>query len=141
LKELDRHHVDGGQLKRDAVPRGWSSDMTIEHIMPQTLDAWWGKRLEKERQTNGWRDSVDELHAAHVNLLGNLTLVKQDRNDRYGNKSFPEKVALINQELPIRLNARLGTDPYKTWGIGAIRKRSAELADLACRIWEGPSGR
>ena len=28
-----------------------------------------------------------------------------------------------------------------SWGIGAIRRRSNALADLACRIWEAPVGR
>jgi hypothetical protein len=141
LKELNCHLVDGGKLKRDAIPPNWPADITVEHIMPQTLDEWWRSRLEAERQSRGWTESVEDLHAAHVNVLGNLTLARQDRNDQYGNKSFPEKVALINQELPIRLNASLGTGDYSTWGIEAIRKRSADLASLACRIWEGPSGR
>lgn len=141
LKELNGHLVRDGRLKRDAIPPAWPSDLTIEHIMPQTLDAWWRERLAEERKANGWSESVDELHSANVNLLGNLTLAKQDRNDKYGNKPFPEKVALINQELPIRLNARLGTGDYKTWGIAAIRKRNVDLAALGCRIWEGPSGR
>ena len=141
LKELNCNLFDRGRLKRDEIPPNWPADITVEHIMPQTLDAWWKNRLEAERQARGWSESVEELHLAHVNALGNLTLARHDRNDQYGNKSFPEKVALINQELPIRLNASLGIGDYSTWGIEAIRKRSADLAGLACRVWEGPSGR
>src|SRR5690242_11629859 len=76
-----------------------------------------------ERKAKGWDETVDELHEAHVNLLGNLTLAKQSRNVQYGNKHYPEKIALINQFLPIQLNRQLGTGAYKMWGIEAIRKR------------------
>ena len=141
LKELNRHKLQGKTLKRDEIPLSWPSDMTIEHIMPKTLTKWWRDLIERERKAKGWDETVDELHEAHVNLLGNLTLAKQSRNVQYANKPYSEKVALVNQDLPIRLNAQLGTGPYKSWGIEAIRKRSEELATLGCAIWEGPSGR
>lgn len=141
LKQLNSHTLEGKTVKQDEIPLAWPSDLTIEHVMPQSLDDWWRKTLEQEKASKGFEESVEELHEAHVNLLGNLTLARQARNVQYANKSFPEKLALVNQALPIRLNVELGTGPYKSWGIEAIRKRSQALATLACAIWEGPSGR
>lgn len=141
LKQLNAHVLEGRKLKHDEIPLAWPNDLTIEHIMPLSLDDGWLRLLERERRRNGYQETVEELHEAHVNLLGNLTLAKQGRNAQYANKPFHEKIALMNQELPIRLNAELGTGRYKTWGIEAIRRRSRALASLACAIWEGPSGR
>ena len=143
LKQLNAHELQGTTLKNDEIPLSWPADLTIEHIMPQSLDGdgWWEALLERERKAKGWEEAVEELHEAHVNLLGNLTLAKQARNVQYSNKRYTEKIALMNQNLPIRLNRQLGKGQYKTWGIEAIRKRSEELATLACAIWEGPSGR
>jgi hypothetical protein len=141
LKELNGHKLEGKTLKNDEIPLSWPPDMTIEHVMPQSLTKWWRDLIEAERKARGWDETVDELHEAHVNLLGNLTLAKQSRNVQYGNKDYAEKVALINQNLPLQLNRQLGTGAYKSWGIEAIRKRSEELATLACAIWDGPSSR
>jgi hypothetical protein len=141
LKQLDGHFLDRGVLKRDEISRAWPADLTIEHIMPQSLDDAWRDDLEHERRAEGWSETVEELHEAHVNLLGNLTLARQGRNTQYANKPYGEKIALINQEMPIRLNAELGTGPYRQWGILAIRRRSGALATLSNAIWEGPVGR
>jgi hypothetical protein len=141
LKELNCNALQRGRLKRMEFAPNWTPDLTIEHIMPQTLDDGWRRILEKERRKLKLAESVDDLHQAHVNLLGNLTLARQARNVQYSNRPFKDKVALINKELPIRLNSELGKGRYATWGFSAIQRRTRELARLACAIWEGPAGR
>jgi hypothetical protein len=139
LKALNGHKLVAGQLKKDQIGLEWPRDLTIEHIMPVTLTDHWRRELERERRAMGLTQTVEDLHASHVNLLGNLTLTPLGSNARYSNKTFKEKVALINEELAIRLNKQLGRAPYQSWGLKAIRRRSTELAELASAIWPGPA--
>ena len=138
LKTLNSHVVKSGVLKPAEIDLEWPNDLTIEHIMPRALDPTWRKLLAteiKERRLDG---TVDDLHRAHVNLIGNLTLARHAPNASYSNRPYDQKVELINKQLAIRLNSELGKAPYLTWGFDAIQRRSQALAKLACAVWSGP---
>lgn len=62
------------------VPHMRNGSYTIEHIMPQTLNAQWREMLGPE---------AEEIHENLLHTFGNLTLTGY--NSSYGNRSFKEK--------------------------------------------------
>lgn len=101
------------------------SNITIEHIMPQTL-------------TDEWRDMLgpnhEEVHRKWLHTAGNLTLTAY--NSEIGNLPFDEKRKVFaNSGIAMnRLIAR-----YETWGEVQIQARARELANLAKEFWIYPT--
>ena len=56
------------------------SNLSIEHIMPQTSTSYWEE---------GWY--IGEEYTGLVNTIGNLTLVTNPDNSAAGNKDFETK--------------------------------------------------
>jgi len=102
-----------------------TSDLTVEHIMPQTL-------------TNQWKITLGEnwknVHQKYLHTLGNLTLTAH--NAALSNKSFEEKIALDTQSSKLRLNIQ--RDETKLWGEESIRYRAEKFAQDAIVIWPYP---
>ena len=59
--------------------------ITIEHIMPQTLNEVWRSELGEER--------AEEVHQRYIHNIGNLILT--EFNGEMGNKSFADKKARL----------------------------------------------
>jgi len=89
--------------------------MTIEHLAP-----------ENPPTSSGLNDNI-------VASIGNLILVDQPLNDKLGNKSFPEKVAILKSAHVWIDDVVLGAS---TWGLDEILKRSQLLArDAYDNVW------
>ena len=102
------------------------NDLTVEHIMPQTLTEEWRSMLEGA-------GIPPEVAAAKLHVLGNLTLTGQ--NSVLGQRAPAEKAQLLRQSnLPINRSAGIGD----IWTPDLIDVRSAELLELAVRIWRRP---
>ena len=98
-----------------------ADDLTIEHIMPQTLtDAW---RLDLGAESE--RDHLTLLHT-----LGNLTLT--GRNSELGVQSFAAKQVLFGRSN-LALNAELAVE--SAWDGATIRRRGARLAERILARW------
>jgi hypothetical protein len=97
------------------------STLTVEHVMPQSLTAWWREHLGAES---------DEVHDGLLHTIGNLTLT--GTNSELSNLSFPEK-----RDLLAASHLDLNRDIAKSdrWGEDEIRKRGALLAERALTIW------
>jgi len=96
-------------------------DLTIEHVMPQTLSEWWQKYLGEE-----W-ELVYELY---LHNIGNLTLTAY--NTELSNDDFPTKKKHYTNSH-IELNRYfLEIDKWKKED---IEKRAYTLADIALQIW------
>jgi hypothetical protein len=88
--------------------------MTIEHIAPQS------------------QIGVGEFSEENIGQLGNLVLVSSELNQKLGNKTFPEKKALMMaaQLLPPDLA------PIQNWTAAEIRARTTRMAGEAhSTIW------
>lgn len=96
-------------------------NLTVEHIMPQTLTADWRTDLGSD---------ADAIHDSLLHTLGNLTLTGY--NGELSNAPFERKRA-IYANSNIQLNRKLGT--LDSWNEEAILARSEELAELALRVW------
>lgn len=99
-------------------------ELTIEHIMPQTLNSKWKVDLGSK---------YNEILERNLHLLGNLTL--SGYNSEISNKEFSEKKKLYKISN-ILLNRELVN--YDIWNEESILDRGKKLAELACKIWAIP---
>lgn len=96
-------------------------NLTIEHIMPQTLSEWWQNHLGVE-----W----EETHELFLHTIGNLTLTAY--NTEMSNDNFTTKKQIYN-ESHLDLNKYFSS--ISSWTRTEIEKRSETLAKQALAIW------
>jgi uncharacterized protein with ParB-like and HNH nuclease domain len=96
-------------------------NLTVEHMMPQTLTDWWQNHLGEDWQAD---------HELFLHTLGNLTLTAY--NSELSNDSFLKKRQHLN-------NSHLELNTYfqsvTEWNRAAIEARSKVLADLCLMVW------
>lgn len=109
-----------------------TNNLTIEHVMPQTLTPVWKAKLGPEAVENS---------DLYLHRLGNLTLTGY--NSELSNDSYLEK-----REKLAKSHIELNRHFQKTaeWDFAAIDKRSLEMAERALKVWpsfravkDGPS--
>jgi len=102
-------------------------ELTIEHIMPQTLNPFWEKDLG---------DECNRIHEKYLNTLGNITLTGY--NKEYGNKPFLDKKTCEHgfNESTLFLNQDL--KKINSWNESEILNRADILKKRALDIWEYP---
>ena len=103
-------------------------DLTVEHIMPQTLSEGWREDLG---------DRADEIHGRHLHRLGNLTLCGARWGSALSNHRFEKKKELY-EESSVRMTSRLVKFPR--WDEDAIQKRADDLARAALKLWPWTGG-
>ncbi len=96
-------------------------NLTIEHIMPQTLSEWWQNHLG---------DNWEETHELFLHTIGNLTLSAY--NTELSNDDFTTKKQTYN-ESHLELNKYFS--PISSWTRSEIEKRAEVLARQALEIW------
>ena len=103
------------------------NQLSIEHIMPQTLSPEWESALGANALS---------VHKTWLHRLGNLTLTAY--NSRYSNSSFEEKCSTEKgfNESGLRLNRDLCK--FKRWDDKAMQKRTDDLVKKALKIWPLP---
>jgi len=127
LQRLENHN------NKEPVQLDGNSDITIEHIFPQTPDAKWKQTLNA--------DDYQILAESHLHTLGNLTL--SGNNGSLGNKSFVEK-KLMNHDGKEQGYAfsRLWLNRYLQdidhWNLETYRERSCLLSERVLEIWRYP---
>lgn len=98
-----------------------SDNLTVEHIMPQTLTSWWQKHLGTD-----WQDT----HELLLHTIGNLTLTAY--NSELSNDTFSVKKERFAQSH-LDLNAYF--ESCSDWMGEQIEERSDKLALSALSIW------
>ncbi|GAA7915833.1 DUF262 domain-containing protein [Helicobacter pylori] len=96
-------------------------NLEVEHFYPKT-------------PTQEWRDRVGDyftFEQDYLNNFGNLTLLGQ--NQKLGNKSYEEKIALMEEYSSLHLNDYFINNTH-SWGIEEVRNRSEYLADQFCQV-------
>lgn len=104
-----------------------NSELTIEHVMPQTLSDEWREHLRSLSQ------DPDEVHESLVHTLGNLTLTAF--NGTLSNNPF-ERKRQIYGDSHLELNRAVAGSGV--WGREEILARADELAEHAIGIWPSP---
>ncbi len=100
-------------------------ELTVEHIMPQTLTKNWKNKLGENWQ---------EIHNKYLHTLGNLSLTA--RNAELSNSSFADKQQIDFQISRLKLNFKL--DNLTTWNEEKILERAKDLTRHAKYIWPYP---
>ena len=103
---------------KEAVP---FDNLTIEHVMPQTLSEWWQNHIG---------DDWEETHELFLHTIGNLTLTAY--NPEMSNNDFSTKKKTYN-ESHLELNKYFA--PLSSWKRSEIESRADALAKQALEIW------
>jgi len=103
---------------KEAVP---FDNLTIEHVMPQTLSEWWQNHIGE-----AW----EETHELFIHTIGNLTLTAY--NTEMSNDDFITKKKTYN-ESHLELNKYFSS--ISSWTRAEIGKRAEVLAKQALEIW------
>jgi len=99
-------------------------ELTIEHIMPQTLTAKWKIDLGKK---------AAEIYEKYIHCIGNLTITGY--NPEMSNNSFEEKKK-IYEKSNIYISKAIAK--AECWNEEEIIKRSDWLIKQICSIWKCP---
>lgn len=124
LRRLEQDHDHPEKLDFDG------SELTIEHIMPQSPVPEWLSVLAEETVDG---ESPRDLHERIVHTLGNLTLTGV--NAQLSNHVFERKKQLF-QDSHLEMNKHIAT--LARWGAREIEDRADQLARRACQIWPAP---
>ena len=101
-----------------------TEQITIEHIMPQTLSPVWRAELG---------ENYEQIHVQLLHTVGNLTL--SGSNSELGNKPFSEKKGIFAQSN-FALSREVSLSPM--WQEENIKNRANKLAENALEIWSLP---
>lgn len=113
LESIEEHFGHKEQVPFD--------DLTIEHIMPQTLSEWWQNYLGED-----W----ELIYELYLHNIGNLTLTAY--NTELSNDNFPTKREYYC-DSHIELNKYFIN--VEGWGKEAIDKRATDLSETIINIW------
>lgn len=107
------------------------STLSIEHVMPQTID--------KGKHSKAWQVALgDQWRTAHerrLHSLGNLTL--SGYNSNLSNRAYAEKrSALATSNLVLNQ----WFEKHEEWCIESIDDRSKQLASEVGQLWPRPDG-
>ncbi len=119
---LDRLEQEGASAKVD------TRNLNIEHIMPQSPNAYW---LKNSKVAN------EDEYDFYANLIGNLTLCAQIDNVEMANHDFETKKKILSKTMHIRLNTELLK--MKEWNKDTILKRCNALANQIIKIYPYPN--
>lgn len=100
-------------------------DLTVEHVMPQSLTPEWREELG---------ESAEETHGRLVHTLGNLTLTGY--NPELSNHEYAKKRRYLN-DSHLDMNREIARNA--AWNAEEILERAEGLADIAMRLWPGPT--
>ncbi len=119
---------------KEIVQLDGNSDITIEHIFPQTPDAKWKNDLNAE--------AYQAFAETYLHTIGNLTL--SGNNGSLGNKSFAEKKQM-NHDAKEQgyMFSRLWLNRYlkdiDSWNLETYQERSRLLSERVLDIWLYPN--
>ncbi len=105
-----------------------NTELTIEHIMPQSLTVEW-----KESLGYNW----ELTYSKYIDTVGNLTLTAY--NSDYSNLSFAKKKSLPDKGF---LYSKLSLNSFikncEVWTEKQIKERALKLYEWAENIWQTP---
>lgn len=100
-------------------------EVTIEHMMPQTLNKDWHIDL-------GGKSKANVIHDAWVDRLANLMLLIKNDNSSISNKKFKDKKGTFkNSPLPFNVDVAR----RKGWTESQLSDRTKNLVKLASELW------
>ena len=103
------------------------SNLTVEHIMPQSWERNWPLPENTEEAVESRIQAIKEI--------GNLTLLTDKLNATASNAPWTEKQETLGKHTALRLNWELLKEPPDVWDEAAIHERSRQLCEYIKEIW------
>lgn len=125
---LERMENRDNNERHDVVKELTDKNITIEHIMPQTLSEKWKKALGDE-----W----ERIHQQYLHTMANLTLTGY--NSQYSNLTFVEKRDMEKgfKDSALRLNNDVKS--CEQWTETELKQRQQNLLDVFFHLWPMPT--
>lgn len=125
---LERMENQDNNERHDVVKELTEKDITIEHIMPQTLSSKWKATLG---------DDWERIHEQYLHTMANLTLTGY--NSQYSNLTFIEKRNMQKgfKDSAFRLNNFVKS--CEQWTETELKARQKELQNVFMRLWPMPT--
>lgn len=103
-------------------------EVTIEHLMPQTLSESWIDAL-------GGKEQAESIYNNYLNCIGNLAPLSGPYNSKNSNKIWTEKVEIM-KDVQFKTTKEILSLPK--WNQETIIDRNASLAERACKAILAP---
>ena len=125
---LERMENQDNNERHDVVKELTEKNITIEHIMPQTLSDKWKTALGED-----W----ERIHQQYLHTMANLTLTGY--NSQYSNLTFIEKRDMEKgfKESAFRLNNYVKS--CTQWTETEMKARQNEMLNVFMRLWPMPT--
>lgn len=125
---LERMENQDNNERHDVVKELTEKNITIEHIMPQTLSSKWKATLG---------DDWERIHEQYLHTMANLTLTGY--NSQYSNLTFIEKKNMQKgfKDSAFRLNNFVKS--CEQWTETELKARQKELQNVFMRLWPMPT--
>ena len=125
---LERMENQDNNERHDVVKELTDKNITIEHIMPQTLSDKWKTALGED-----W----ERIQEQYLHTMANLTLTAY--NSQYSNLTFIEKRDMDKgfKDSAFRLNNSLKS--CEQWTEKELEARQKELQTVFMRLWPMPT--
>ena len=120
---------NGSSEERLAVVKGLEEgNFSVEHVMPQTLNAQWKESLGED-----W----ERIHEEWCHKMANLTITAY--NSDYSNRAFEQKRDMKDgfKNSGFRMNQWIGQQD--TWGEEQLREREKMLEQQFLETWPLPT--
>jgi len=106
------------------------TDITIEHLMPQTLTDWW-----KEYLGNEWQ----KIYETNINMLGNLTIMSSGYNSAASNSPWYDKRPLF-EKVQFTITSEI-YNKFSEWREFDMNYRTRILANRISSATKSPINR
>lgn len=125
---LERMENRDNNERHDVVKELTEKNITIEHIMPQTLSNKWKRALG---------DDWERVHQQYLHTMANITLTGY--NSQYSNLTFAEKRDMEKgfKESAFRLNNYV--KGCEQWTETELKERQQELLNVFMKLWPKPA--
>ena len=104
------------------------SEITIEHVLPQSITPEWISYL-------GGEEEALKIHNRYLNCIGNLAMLSGSYNSSNSNRMWDyKKETLSNAQFILTQNV----SKYDNWFEASIKDRNEYLSELALKYISGP---
>ena len=105
------------------------SEVTVEHLMPQSISDWWKTYLGGEEMANN-------IYNEYLNCIGNLTPVSQSYNSTMSNKPWPDKLSIL-KNVQFTITSEIANKSLD-WNKANILERNELMANRALKAITSP---
>ena len=107
------------------------NEVTVEHLMPQTLSAWWRENLGGDME-------AERIRLAYTNTIGNYAIVSKGYNSSMSNKPWPEKRKSLEK---VQFTVTSTVAAVEIWNETSLQERGEDIAARAARAVTSPEPR